>query len=584
MPRKSAARRVWAMLSPSQKRSGVLLALMTLVGMFLEMAGVGLIIPVLILVAQPDLAARYPAVAPLLEKLGNPTQNQLAIAGVVILCGAYLLKAGFLSLLAWRQMKFAYGLQEDLSQRMFDGYLRQPYSFHLQRNSAELVRNATNEVMILVTCWLVPVMVFLCDVSTILGLSILLIVVQPLGAFLLIPVFAFAGLLYERRVRRSIDALGKARQFHDAQRTQQLLEGLGGVKDIKLLGRENEFISRYRVHSIGSARVGRNLAALQMMPRLWMEFLAVVGLAVLVAVMVLEGRALDTVMASLAVFAAAAFRMMPSISRALGSGQGFRFAAPAVMTLQSELSLFAHQAPTSEGEPMPFVSCVSLDDVSYSYASAQGNALDGISVCIRKGESVGFVGASGAGKSTLVDVFLGLLTPTCGAVVVDGRDIQANLRGWQDHIGYVPQSIFLTDDTLRRNVAFGLSDEEIDEQAVSRAIHDAQLEDFVRALPSGLDTMVGERGTRLSGGQLQRIGIARALYHDPQILVLDEATSSLDTKTEEGVMKAVRALQGEKTVLVVAHRHSTVAHCDRMIRLDSGKVIAVVPAFETSRP
>jgi ABC-type multidrug transport system fused ATPase/permease subunit len=217
---------------------------------------------------------------------------------------------------------------------------------------------------------------------------------------------------------------------------------------------------------------------------------------------------------------------------------------------------------------------IRLAGVSYAYPSAATRALDDLTLRIRKGESIGFVGPSGSGKSTLVDVVLGLLAPTAGQVLVDGENIQDNLRAWQDQIGYVPQSIYLTDDTLRRNVAFGLANEAIDDAAVRRAIRAAQLEEFVASLPDGLETLVGERGIRLSGGQRQRIGIARALYHDPAVLVLDEATSALDTATESGVMQAVTALHGSKTILIVAHRLSTVAHCDRLCRLEQGRIVA----------
>jgi ABC-type multidrug transport system fused ATPase/permease subunit len=221
----------------------------------------------------------------------------------------------------------------------------------------------------------------------------------------------------------------------------------------------------------------------------------------------------------------------------------------------------------------PLRHTLELHRVSFTYPAAHAPSLTDLSLTVRRGESVGFVGASGAGKSTLVDIVLGLLASEAGEVWVDGKNIQTNLRNWQDQIGYVPQSIFLTDDTLRRNVAFGLANEQIDEAAVWRAIRAAQLDELVHTLPQGLDTVVGERGIRLSGGQRQRIGIARALYHDPGVLVLDEATSSLDTTTERGVIQAVNALRGDKTVLIVAHRLSTVEHCDRLYRLEQGKVI-----------
>jgi ABC-type multidrug transport system fused ATPase/permease subunit len=242
--------------------------------------------------------------------------------------------------------------------------------------------------------------------------------------------------------------------------------------------------------------------------------------------------------------------------------------------LNEELQLSAPEPPPRTGSAEGIQRDIRLDGVTYTYAGAHVPAVKNLSINIQKAETVGFVGTSGAGKSTLVDVILGLLEPEAGSVVVDGHDIRENMRRWQDQIGYVPQSIYLTDDTLFRNVAFGLPDDQIDEGAVVRAIRAAQLQDFVAELPQGLQTVIGERGVRLSGGQRQRIGIARALYHDPAVLVLDEATSALDTVTERGVLSAVIALHGAKTVLIVAHRLSTVEHCDRIYRLDHGSVVA----------
>jgi ABC-type multidrug transport system fused ATPase/permease subunit len=264
---------------------------------------------------------------------------------------------------------------------------------------------------------------------------------------------------------------------------------------------------------------------------------------------------------------------MPSMTKVLTAIQSLRYSEPVINTLAAELSMLgAKRTPASNHSPLPFNRALRLDGVSYKYPDAAEEALRELNLIIHRGTSVGFIGGSGAGKSTLVDVVLGLLTPTEGRVSVDGQDIQGNLRGWQDQIGYVPQSIYLTDDTVRSNVAFGLPRDRIDDDAVWRALRAAQLEEFVRQLPSGLDAFVGERGVRLSGGQRQRIGIARALYHDPAVLVLDEATSALDINTELGVIDAVKALRGDKTILIVAHRISTVEHCETIVRLERGVV------------
>jgi ABC-type multidrug transport system fused ATPase/permease subunit len=275
---------------------------------------------------------------------------------------------------------------------------------------------------------------------------------------------------------------------------------------------------------------------------------------------------------TLGLFGAAAFRLMPSVNRMLAAVHSLRFGLPVIDTLHAELKLAVPEAIGRHSSFIPFHARLELEQVTYTYPSVTEPALKDISLAIQRGESVGFIGTSGAGKSTLVDILLGLLTPDSGVVRVDGEDIHHALRNWQDQIGYVPQSIFLTDDTLARNVAFGLSNAQIDEVAMWQAIRAAQLDEFVHSLPQGLNTLVGERGVRLSGGQRQRIGISRALYHDPAVLVLDEATSSLDTATEHDVMQAVNALRGRKTIIVVAHRLSTVEHCDRLYRLERGHI------------
>src|SRR5690606_15229908 len=280
----------------------------------------------------------------------------------------------------------------------------------------------------------------------------------------------------------------------------------------------------YRRHNIASARMGYRQRALQQFPRLWLEFLAVVGLAALVLAMLAQGQSIEAILPTIGVFASAAFRTLPSVNRVISSVQSIRYGLPVVQTLYEEL---ARETPhtSGAGAKLPFRTALELVGVDYAYPGSPLQALKQVSITVHRGESVGIIGTSGAGKSTLVDIALGLLSPDRGVVKVDGVDIRTSLRSWQDQIGYVPQSIFLTDDTLRRNVAFGLPDDEICEEAVLHAVRAAQLDEFVSTLPAGLDTIVGERGVRLSGGQLQRIGIARALYHDPPVLVLDEATS-----------------------------------------------------------
>jgi ABC-type multidrug transport system fused ATPase/permease subunit len=569
----STVRKVYAILSPAERKAAiVLLGLMT-IGAVLETLGLGLVVPAIAVLMQRDLATQYPELQPLLSALGNPSQPRLVAIGMLALVGMYFVKTTFCGFLVWRQTHFVFGLQARLSDRLFSLYLSLPYTFHLEHNSAQLIRNSVNEVSQFTQTTALPGLLLLTEGLVLFGIASLLFVLEPMGAVIVVAVMGSTAWGYQRITGSRVTRWGEARQYHDGLRIQHLQQGIGAAKDVKLLGREEEFLAQYRVHNMGSARAARLHHTLVDVPRLGLELLGVAGLTALVLAMLMQGQPIAAIIPTLGLFAAAAFRLMPSVNRVVNAIHLLRYGLTVVDTLHAELARATTPTGVRQAKVQPFRDSIVLRDVIYSYPNASAPALSGLSISIQRGEFVGFVGPSGSGKSTLVDVVLGLLTPDAGEVLVDGRNIQSALRGWQDQIGYVPQSIYLTDDTIRRNIAFGLPNEKIDDSAVRRAVKAAQLEDFVASRPDGLATVLGEHGVRLSGGQRQRIGIARALYHDPAVLVLDEATSALDTVTEEGVMEAVIALHGSKTILVVAHRLSTVEHCDRKYRLEHGQVV-----------
>ena len=430
-------RKIRFLLTPAERRGALILLALMLVGMTLETLCTGVVIPAIALMMQQDLATTYPQFQPLLAALGNPTQAELIVNVMLGLVAIYLLKNLFLAFLAWRQTRFAFGVQVQLSQRLFTAYLRQPYTFHLQRNSAQLIRNVTGEVGMF-TDAIVNSLNIATEFLVLLGISALLLTVEPAGTLIAVLVLGGAALAFHHGMRNRIVRWGEARQLHDGLRLQHLQQGLGGAKDVKLLGRESNFLDQYRVHSAKSARVGQFQATLLMMPRLWLELLAVAGLATLVITMLAQGRPMATIVPTLGLFAAAAFRLMPSVNRILAAAQVLRYYLPVVNTLHEELKL-ATPEPAARRPRGPaaagFQADIRLAGVAYAYPAAATRALNGIALRIRKGESVGFVGPSGSGKSTLVDVVLGLLTPESGQVLVDGEDVQKNLRAWQDQIG-----------------------------------------------------------------------------------------------------------------------------------------------------
>ena len=574
----ATARLVWRILTRSERRWMKGLLVLTLVGVILDTLSITLIIPAVALLTDPGFKERYTFLQPVFDALGDPSPAKLVVVGMFFLVGVYIVKNTFLGLTKYFQMRFQAQVEIRLSNQLFEIYLHQPYSFYLVRNSSELLRNLM-DARAVTDYAITPVLLVLTELSILIGLATLLLVVQPLGSLAVVSTMGLAGYLFHRFSRTTAEKWGRERQFHDGERLKEAQHGFGGIKDVKILGTEAHFASRYREHSKTKVVVDQKFNFLQQLPILWLEVLVIFGLALLVSILVAQNKSAEDILPILAVFAAAAFRVLPSAQRTLNSLQGLRYGQSILRVVSDDLSLPIQNANTVDSSKIRVVPKIDIEDVSFRYQGLPKLTIRNVSLSIAVGQSIGFVGPSGAGKSTLIDLILGLLEPTTGKILVDGRDIAGDVRLWQHNIGYVPQSIFLTDDTLRANIAFGLNKNDIESDSISRALHAAQLSEFVESLPSGLDTIVGERGIRLSGGQRQRIGIARALYHNPPVLVLDEATSSLDLETESGVMDAVEQLHGEKTILIVAHRLSTVRRCDHLVLIDNGEVV-VSGSFE----
>jgi ABC-type multidrug transport system fused ATPase/permease subunit len=568
-------RKAWLLLEPRQRRGAVVLLFFMAIGAVLETIGVGLAIPVIVLLAGGG--SQFPMPTAMRDWLAAQDRSLVVIAGVSVLLLAYLLKAIYRLGLVWQQNRFAFGVQCSLSSRLFASYLRRPWSFHLQHNSAALVQSVMTEVDQFAFGVVVYSLGFVSEAFVVCALGALLLAIEPVGGLVVIFVLAVIAYGFHRITDAKADGLANGRRKLDRQRLQVLQQGFGGVKEALLLKRECEFIRQFSAASEQSARIGRMVQTLRDLPRLWIELLAVAGLTILVVVMVIRGRSAESIVPVIGLFAVAVFRLVPSASRMLTAVHAIGLGLLSVRTLSQELSaendpvaVVAEQGPAHWGD-------IQVSGLNFAYASQLAPVLQGVSLTISRGETVGLIGASGSGKSTLVDVLLGLLTPAAGRVLVGGVDIATCRDWWQRQIGYVPQAIYLLDDSLRRNVAFGIAEEHINDESVSRAITLAHLDDFVASLPKGLATVVGERGVRISGGQRQRIGIARALYHNPEVLVLDEATSALDGDTEETVMEAIDALHGRKTIVVIAHRTATVTRCDRVLRIDGGMVREDVP-------
>jgi ATP-binding cassette, subfamily B, bacterial PglK len=564
---------------PERKRAGVLMG-MILVMAFLDMLGVASILPFMAVLANPELLqtnAVLNTAFTISRHIGIYTPEQFLFALGVLVFVLLVTSLAFKALTTYAQTRFALMREYSIGKRLVEGYLHQPYSWFLNRHSADLGKTILSEVGTVIGNGMIPLMTLMAQSTVALTLLILLIIVDPLLALSVGLVLGLAYASIFAVMSGWLKRLGQARIEANKERFTAVSEAFGAAKEVKVGGLEQAYIQRFakpaEIFAIGQATA----QVIAQLPRFVLEAIAFGGMLLVILYLMAKSGSFASALPIIALYAFAGYRLMPALQQIYGAFTQLRFACPALDALHHDLSsLQAADVQHGQLKPLPLTQAITLNQVSYCYPNAPHPAIKGIDVTIPAYSTVGFVGATGSGKTTTVDVILGLLEPQEGTLKIDGQLITAaNRRPWQRAIGYVPQHIYLADDSVAANIAFGVNAKDIDQQAAERAAKIANLHEFVvNDLPQGYATTVGERGVRLSGGQRQRIGIARALYHNPQVLILDEATSALDNLTEHAVMEAVNHLGHDITIILIAHRLSTVRQCDRIYLLERGEVKA----------
>ena len=575
-------RDVWTklmgLLDARERRNFWLLMGALLVMGLANMVGVASVLPFLAVLARPEVVTEDARLAWLYAASGAQTPMSFLVwlgAGVTLI---YLGALAFKTAATYASTRYALMRQHSFAQRLLERYLGQPYAWFLGRHSSDLTKNVATETATAVNGVLIPLLNVISNAILTLFMLALLILVDPLIAGILGGAMGAIYVVIYLSVQRLQGRLGAERFAANGARFRAAQEGLTGIKEVKVLGLERGILARFAPPSRRMAEVGATSALIRELPRNLLEGVAFGGMmAVVLVLAVLKGGDLAGILPVVGVYALAGSRMAPAMQQIYQQLSQIRFSKKALDALHADFAAAPPLPPPAPAEPLRLRTGLALEGVDYAYPGSERGALRGLSLTIPARATVGMVGGTGAGKTTAIDVIMGLLEPRAGSLVVDGRPIgtEADRRAWRRSVGYVPQQIFLTDASVAANIAFGQAEDRIDMAAVERAARLAQLHDFVVGdLPQGYATRVGDRGVRLSGGQRQRIGIARALYHDPDVLVLDEATSALDNVTERALMEAVRGLGGKKTVIMIAHRLTTVMGCDEIFLLEGGRVAA----------
>lgn len=575
-------RQLNTVLSVKYKRKAIIIAVLSIFSAFLEMLGVSTMLPLVLAILRPESLLQNNKISKLMSFMGIESLNGIVLAVSICVVGAFLLKNLYIIWFCRYKSIYRNSIERDLSAEMFTKYIYKPYLYYLNNNSVDMERGVTSDVSAVATVAEGFIGLFN-ELMVCIAIGIMLMIINPMMAISIVVIAAIISCLIIQLLRKRIDECGRKTRLAYIRRSKYAFETFNGIKEIDVMHRQNSFLNRF-ISTLEEA-YGYNVlnTTLSALPSRLTEMLFISGLIILVYVAYLMTDDPGMLVAQFGALGVAAIRILPSITNITSNINSLVYHRSmlenAYNTIVSESGTGINYPGDVENcEDISFKNRITLKNVQWKYADNLPYVLKGVDMEINRGEAVGIIGESGAGKTTLVDIILGLFAPQEGSIEVDGKDIFDPNTRWYKMVGYVPQSVFLVDDSIRYNLLFGVGENEYDEDRLREVVQKAQLSKVVDGLEKGMDTLLGERGIRLSGGQRQRIAIARALYHDPDILVLDEATSALDNDTEEAIMDAINELQGHKTLIIIAHRLSTIANCDKIFEIKDG--VAVLRAKE----
>lgn len=565
-------------MDKKQKRTMLGLIFLMIIGALLQTAGVGMLVQAVNVIIDADALENNAAVATLYRLLQSRTYQSFSITVMAILIVVFVVKNVFLYFQQKLTYAFVYRNQFRTSERMMRNYLRRGYEFYLNADTAAVQRNITSDVNNMYAMILAMLQLFSDGVVSLFIVTYCLMTNGAMTITLTL-VMVLLMLLVKIVLKPVMHRAGEENREYYSGLFKWISQTVQGIKEIKVNGREQYFVDAYKKCGRGYVEAVQKYSLYNNIPKLLMEAVCVAAMMGYMIVQVASGASTENMLDAIATLAAAAFVLLPCVNRINQQMNQIAYCEPCFMGVSDNLQDEIDEASvdmsfaSEDVRKLPVTESIELRDITYSYPGREKLIFDHADMVIPVGSAVGIVGTTGAGKSTVVDILLGLLALRSGTILADGRDVKENYRGWLKNIGYIPQMIFMLDGSIRSNVAFGIPEDKIDEDRLWEVLREAQLDEFVRALPRGLDTGIGERGIQLSGGQRQRIGIARALYHDPEVLVLDEATSALDNDTEAAVMESINRLHGRKTLIIIAHRLQTIEKCDMVYRVENGKII-----------
>lgn len=568
------------LLDGKQKRTMVLLVIMMFIGAMLEAFSITLVVPVVSIIISPTAIHDNELVVSIYDFLPFESEKTFGIVVMLALVVAFILKNIYIYFMQKAQYHFIYTNQFRTSERMMKNYMRRGYEFFLNADTAVVQRTITSDVNNMYAL-ILSVLQLISEVIVFIALSVVLLRQEPVMTIFLALLLGITLLVIKVILKPIMYKAGKDNQDYYSNLFKWINQTVTGIKEVKVGGREKYFIDTYRGYGKGYVDAVQKYTLYNNIPKLIIETVCVTGIVLYLLYIFLSGQSSEDIMPILTAFGLAVARLMPSANRINNQLNNIAYFEPFFMGVSDNLQVDINGENTDISfmevpkEKLPVTKEIVLEGVSYKYPNTDKWILKDANVTVPVGQAIGIVGTTGAGKSTIVDVLLGLLVMQEGKITADGQDIFAkeNYRKWLKNVGYIPQSIFMIDDSIRKNVAFGIPDDEIDDNRVWEVLKEAQLDDFVRSLPEGLDSSVGERGIRVSGGQRQRLSIARALYEDPEVLIMDEATAALDNDTEKAIMDSINRLHGNKTLIIIAHRLQTIEKCDAVYRIGDGKAV-----------